>query len=251
MGIFLPVPDRLVIIGGEQVAIADPTTATVVDHFWTHEGETVAASPTAQWIAFLPPAPRWRDESSIYLIYDVRWLPAANRMPNQYSAPDWGPMDANDYVAGWAVYPLSNSHAKLYRRSFITREPGSPRSDIMDYGPFHTVESPLLWISDTQLAFIDHVNHVSRMVIVDVSAGVERPRVTEHEIDVSSIVDSSRLQGDDNAEFVRTFREDPGRYLRAKTLARLPDRGGSTVLRIEWADSLWVRTPETVVTVPR
>jgi hypothetical protein len=86
----------------------------------------------------------------------------------------------------------------------------------------HRRVSPLTWIGETQLAFVDEAAGVFTAVIADVAAGVSRPIVKTQILDLAA---------------------GEGRFT-IDNLTRLPDRNGVMVLQLKLRTQSESRTVE-------
>jgi hypothetical protein len=189
---------RLILYGERSglVAIIDPGNGRVIDYFRT---STVSVSPSARFIAFTPASPRWRDESALYLLYDVAADLRANRMVSQRTGPPglWDKetdllsgFSKDAWVVGWPVYPDPNRTNHDYTRSFTEFELAGPRARTSTLGQWHQQRSMLQWLSDHELAFVDSPSTKGlTLVVVDLSAGVRSPDVWTAKIDPQALLD--------------------------------------------------------------
>lgn len=180
-----------------SVAIIDPARGRVIDYFQT-SGASI--SPSARFIAFRPRTPRWRDESALYLLYDIAAAPSANRMVTQDTGPP-GIWDTSNtdlfsgfskdaWVVGWPVYPDPNRTNHTYTRSFVENEVGGPGTRTTTLGPWHEQWSALQWLSDHELAFVDSQSSEGLILVAsDLSSGIRSPVVWTAKIDPQAMLD--------------------------------------------------------------
>jgi hypothetical protein len=228
---------RLVLNGEAGVAVVDPRDGRLIDQF-VHR--TAALSPSGSRIAFLPLSPQWRDESALYLVYDVRRTPDENRMlPNLESGPSRGPFDLRQWVSGIAVYPPENVRERTYARIAWVNPPGGmPSEKTDDFGSNHELRSRLTWLDDVTLAFVDiDDSDDAYLVLLDLSDA--SPRVSKQAINVAPLVSPTAIRGDENTEFIESFRRQPVRYLGIDGILPLPASGDGRRLRLTWRPSAW------------
>jgi hypothetical protein len=210
---------RLILFTRERshrAAIVDVPGAAIVDEL---SFGTAAMSPTGRFIGYDAFAPRWADTSALYLVYDLSQPPAANRLPKgrKRSAVH------RSYDHGWPVYPRENVVGRTYQTpSYAIRAEAAAWSSANVAQPMHRRVSPLTWIGETQLAFVDEAAGVFTAVIADVAAGVSRPIVKTQILDLAA---------------------GEGRFT-IDNLTRLPDRNGVMVLQLKLRTQSESRTVE-------
>ncbi len=172
--VFVYEQSRVVIIGegsvAEMVTVASLDTLAEIDRFQSYE---TSISPDARFMAFEKFFPaNYPGSPSLYLVYDVTVSPAANRMVNTGSDAD----------AGWVLYPDQNRQQMTYDVS--------SSDDITS----HLLRSPLTWIDNAHLAFIDYSARQTKAVLVTLGSGIASPLVFQQVLDVHSIVDEAALE---------------------------------------------------------
>ena len=193
----------------ESFVIVDIATSTIVDKLMV---SSASVSPTGRYLAFRPVIPRWARASDIILVYDLTLSKAHNRMPDRLRPKDQA--ISEEWDVGWAVYPEENVAQQTYERTFYSDywpgdEDQRPPAEIID--AMHHLRSPLTWISDTEVAFVDNSSGVYRLVVGDVLGGVLRPRIRIAPIEISEL---------------------PKEYLLA-AIEPISTAAGATLLRVE------------------
>jgi len=173
--IFIVNQSRAIVIGSvsgtiRSVNIIDPGTGAIVDSFpciypsLSKDGHFLAYVKSAS--GFSSPE-AW---SYVYLIYDLKAEPARNR-----SSSNEGGGDAA--VVGVPVYPAEGVTNRL--------------SEGMDESSAHMLASErLFWTDEVTLAFVDRWQKVNKLVIVDLSSGLEKFKVKAQKVDSSKITKS-------------------------------------------------------------
>jgi len=113
--------------------------------------------------------------------------------PNHLKETAWQ-RDVTVSSKGIAVYPEKNRRERSYSVTFFdaTRE-DTPRPSTDALNAMHGLRSDLFWISETRFAFLDCSINSSQVVLVDLQRGVANARVASAVIDVSAVVDASKL----------------------------------------------------------
>ena len=171
---------RLVFFHDNRLAIIDPTAAKVVDDFYAVD---TSFSPAHRFLAFTQIIPRWAEASQLYLVYDLTQSPQQNCMAARCGLSK-----------GIVVYPEDNRRERSYGVTFFdaTRD-DAPRPSTDALNAMHGLRSDLFWISETRFAFLDCSINSSQIVLVDLQRGVANARVASAVIDVSAVVDASKL----------------------------------------------------------
>jgi hypothetical protein len=220
--------------GGYHVTVTSAggvSTVAIRDHFRVWQA---VASPSGRFLAMTPPEFRWRDDSSVYFVYDLARSPSANRMPNGRASSK-----ESEYYAGIALYPPENARGKTYRAAWYLNRSDADPADGDSTTPFHFRASRLEWISDHTLAFVDYAEGVTRLVVAD--ATTPGGNVREQTIDAKAIASPAATAGSVNPEFVVLYTQHPAAYLFAESIERRRDATGREVLRLHWqsSDSFW------------
>jgi hypothetical protein len=149
-------------------------SGTQVDRFLCY---WPALSPDRHFVAyekFSPAHPGYDySPSSEYLVYDLTASAEENRTPPNRRGP------LQPYDVGWPLYPEG-----------VKNRPGDNMFEGHDV-PVHWLASEgLFWLgkSDT-VAFVDRWQGVNSLVVADMSAGVQHPRVRAYPIDTAALVD--------------------------------------------------------------
>jgi hypothetical protein len=201
-----------------RAAIVNVASSTIVDEL---SFGAAAVSPTGQFIAYDAFVPRWAEASALYLVYDVSQTPAANRMPKERRRT----AVHKSYDHGWPVYPPDNVAGRTYQTpTYAIRAEAAAWSSATVTQPMHRRVSPLTWVGETQLAFVDESAGVLTAVVADVAAGVSRPIVKTRVLDLAA-GDRFTIDG----------------------LARLPDRNGVMIVQLKLRTRLDSRTVEIFV----
>lgn len=179
VGAYVWTDRRLTLLAGETAAIVDIPSASVVDVLLVTRPQL---SPDNRFLACLQIIPRYLDDgSAIYKIYDVSLTRAANR-----HRPELEDFDSL-MNGGLVVFPAFERRAGRTRRL--------PDSD------FHSIRSPLTWVTNTTVMFLDYSKrHHARsgrlsLVAVDVRRSHKDPVVFEHVIDAKSLVSKTAQSG--------------------------------------------------------
>ena len=153
------------------VTIVDLASWTELDKFLCYEA---SVSPDSHMVAFKKFFPSNHPVGpALYLAYDVTLSPAANRMSATESEAD----------AGWAFYPDQNRQQLTYDLSLFNATNQ------------HLLRSPLTWIDNSHLAFIDYSNEKTNAVMVNLMSGVASPVVSTQLLDESALVNVAALRG--------------------------------------------------------
>jgi hypothetical protein len=136
-----------------------------------------ALSPKRRFVAYLkffPAHPGYEySPSAEYLIYDLTAQAEDNRTPPNRARP------LQPYDAGWPLYPGG-----------LKNTPGDNMFEGHDV-PVHWMTSEgFFWLDESDtLAFADRWQGVCRLVVADVSNGIQQPKVSAYPIDIARVVD--------------------------------------------------------------
>jgi hypothetical protein len=177
---FVFADSRLILTSADRVAVIDLRTAAVVDEFYV---ALPVLSPTHRFIAFRAISPRWAEANALYLIYDVMRSRDENCMGEVCAM-----------VTGRAVYPDENRRSRSYavtRYDAIHDDASRPSQKAL--AAMHRTRSPLTWIADSRLAFLDCTYTACRVVLVNVERGTATPAVAARAVALPPLIDVSKL----------------------------------------------------------
>lgn len=153
----------------KSVNIINTEAGAVVDYF---NCLFPKLSNDKRFLAYVKAAPRFsspEDWSYVYLVYDLAAQPAQNRLSG----------DVEDRMSvGIPVYPANNIKGKVY----TTSVKGESRAHILASDGF-------FWINKSLLAFVDRFKKVNRLVLVDLTQGIDQVKVRIKPLDTMALVD--------------------------------------------------------------
>ncbi len=189
-------PDRVIVhgelgSGGDIVKVIDGKQLEAIDTVW---GRGLSISPSERKLAYefrIPPSMGQTRLSPGLVIYDLTMPPSLNAMSSGTDNPE---------ERGIVVYPAEFRAAKRY---WALLEPGQPERRYV---------SPIAWSADSRrLAVVenDGVGRDDRLVVVDLSSGVNSPSVLAVPVRHEDFLDpaSGVAAPDRYAESYPVFRE--------------------------------------------
>lgn len=227
-------PSRLILVlNGDRLAVVDAAAAKVMDEFYAAH---TAFSTTHRFIAFTKVIPRWADASELYLVYDMTLSPGQNCMATR----------CNDVSKGIAVYPGENRATRSYAVTTFdaTRDEGR-RLPPAVLNAMHSLQSDLFWIDDSRFAFLDCSRTSSDVVLVDLHNGVAKARSASKSLDLTVLVDASKLPNQETPV-------DGRAWLSAESIA-VNEMSGDTVnlhVRLQARPYMKITNVDVSVTLP-
>lgn len=178
--------NNIFIVEGElkrasSIAVVDLKKSRQVDMFWCYHP---SPSPSKRFWVYQKFFPYHGVEKSVtslvVLVYDMTKSPEKNRMP----VTDRGYTLSRKEGVGFPIYPESHVAAKAYL--ILEQHPQN-----WDPAHLHSRTSPFLWSHDEQQVVFLCTHHAEKyrrphVVRVDLSAGVDRPRIFERSIIMTS-----------------------------------------------------------------
>jgi hypothetical protein len=125
------------------------------------------------YVKFVPAHPGYEwSPSAEYLVYDLSASPEDNRTPPNRARP------LEPYDVGWPLYPEG-----------MKNTPGDNIFEGHDV-PVHWMVSPFVWFGKSdRLAFVDRWQGVIRLVVGDLRAGIQHPKVNVYPIETVGLLD--------------------------------------------------------------
>jgi hypothetical protein len=174
--------ERVIVVGETVIVVGQTSVCDLVNVLSMIDGtvrdqflaSVAMPSPSGRRLAFQKFFPSNDPISaSIYLVYEVGAPRIANRMNNLI-------VERCDECAGWAFYPD------------VSRRQLSYDMELYDRTTRHQLHSPLKWVDDNRLVFVDYSEQKARVVLADFSKGISQPEIQERVLDERSIIDASR-----------------------------------------------------------
>jgi hypothetical protein len=150
-------PTRIVVVGEYNsivkiVTLIDLKKPRTIGYLMTY---VLAISDDRRYVAYLrffPRISRLPETSSVYLVVDM-----ANLKPTSSS----------EELAGWPIYPMENVHAQTTRPMVTGKD-------------YHLIWGHAFqWKNNHTVTFVDYWRKQFNRVTVDLSAGVDHPRISE------------------------------------------------------------------------
>ena len=169
--------NKLVVHGNLERAdiiyIVDCETNNVVDMFWCYN--PVLAPLNRFWVYenFYPYHGLKSIQTTVVLVYDMKRTPLENRVPVK------GYTEWPEVQVGLPIYPKPYVEAKAY---VLPRQ--------QQENPFwYLRESPFLWSQDANdVVFLCNHQEQTYIVRVNISAGINKPKIFEAPVDVGSFI---------------------------------------------------------------
>lgn len=114
---------------------------------------------------------------------------------------------------------------------------------ITDHNAMHRRRSPIQWVSDNQFAFLDYWNRQLRIVSVDVTAGVEEPRLASARVDAVPLIDAGSIPAYRRAE------GPSAGLIHALALRPLKDENGALLVQLELFPEQFVRQKNVTIRI--
>jgi hypothetical protein len=202
--------ERAAIVGRIQsstsiVNLVDVNTGKVLDEFWCFDP---SVSPSNRFVAYAKVFPLHfvPGVSYEYLVYDLAASPGENRTP-----PNKG-RTTDRYDVGWPVYPenlINSPNDNILARASLAHS---------------TCTDGFFWLgkSDT-VAFVDRWQGVDSLVVADVSAGVQHPRVGVYPIDTAAVVDLPGCKSKVAPSDFERWSESPATLIRVTDIGVSPE----------------------------
>lgn len=225
---------RALILGlaaaGASVAdIVDLPSGVVVDRFNCFDP---IISPNHHFLAYVKSFPGHPGPDSVsdeYLAYDLTRTAGYNR-------PHFQPNLT--YDAGWPVYPPGSTNA--------AGENLVPGLD----APAHRHSSTgFFWLDDQRLAFTDFFDGQNRLVVANLSNGIQKPDIKTLRLDASGIVDLEKCRGVVAPSDFARWSKDPGGLIRVSGITPVPGQSGTVQLGLVPGPCL--TQSELTVTIPQ
>lgn len=220
--------DALSIVGGSRVAVlgrALPILAivTVVDLPSGKEIDRFVCggpvpSPDGRFVVygkFVPAHPGYEwSPSAEYLIYDLTASAEGNRTPPNRGRP------LDPYDVGWPVYPEGAKN--------ISGDNLFEGHDV----PVHSSASWFFWLDKSStVAFVDRWQGVNRLVVADVSGGIQRPKVHAYPFDTGAVVDLPACKSKVAPSDFEAWSKDPSTLISVTDIHASPETSHSLRLR--------------------
>ena len=153
---------RLVIRSNQRLVLVDTQSGAVVDRFLALRWKQ---SPSGRYLAIQRHTPNGvAFVDSVYSVYDLQRPPEQNR-----------PANTESLNAGRIVYPPANVTAQSYSVASTPTEA-------------HNLLSPLTWANASLLSLLDHHSGVVKLVLIDVSAGIDLAKKSEAVLNLSEVL---------------------------------------------------------------
>jgi hypothetical protein len=202
--------ERAAIVGRIQssttiVNLVDVNTGKLLDEFWCFDP---SVSPDGRFVAYgkVFPLHFVPGVSYEYLVYDLTAVPEHNRTPTNKGRT------ANRVDVGWPVYPVGLSN-------------GSDDNILSDQALAHFISSDgFFWLdkSDT-VAFVDRWQGANRLVVADVSVGIQQPRVSVYPIETAAVVDLPACKSKVAPSDFEALSKDPSTLITVTSIETLPE----------------------------
>lgn len=169
--------DRLLVLGKLKragiVFILDLKECKVLDEFWCY---APTISPTGRFLVYkkfypyhgLPPT-----RTTVVLLYDMRKPPAENRVP----------------VVGYTAWPKEQVGLPIYPEPYVKARAYVLVEEQLQNPNWYNLGSPFLWSADANdVVFLCNHQKQTYIVRVNISAGIDKPKIFEAPVIVGSFV---------------------------------------------------------------
>ncbi|MGD0922086.1 MAG: hypothetical protein ABSA70_10015 [Terriglobia bacterium] len=130
--------------------------------------------------------------SAEYLVYDLTASPEDNRTPPNRAR------QLQPYDVGWPIYPEG-----------VENIPGDNMFEGHDV-PVHWMVSPFVWFGRSHtVAFVDRWQGFIRLVVADLGAGIQQPRVSVYPIDIAKVLNLPGCQSKVAPSDFEAWSKDP------------------------------------------
>ncbi|MCK4815809.1 hypothetical protein KA005_08565 [bacterium] len=169
--------DRLVAVGklkrAEIVFVIDLKNGKLLDEFWCY---APTISPTGRFLVYkkfypyhgLPPT-----RATVVLVYDMRKPPVENRVA----------------VVGYTAWPKEQVGLPIYPEPYVKARAYVLVEEQLQNPNWYNLSSPFLWSADANdIVFLCTHQKQTHIVRVNISAGIENPKIFEAPVIVGNFV---------------------------------------------------------------
>jgi len=169
--------NKLVVHGNlkraDIIYVVDCKTQNVVDMFWCYD--PVLAPSKRFWVyeKFYPYHGLKSIQTTVVLVYDMQRTPLENRVP----------------VKGYTEWPKVQVGLPIYPRPYLEAKAYVLQRQQYEEPPWYLRSSPLLWSKDSNdVVFLYNHKKQAYVVRVNISAGIDKPKILEAPINVGNFV---------------------------------------------------------------
>ena len=169
--------DRLVVVGklkrAEIVFVLDLKEAKVLDDFWCYAPTISPAGRFVVYKKFYAPHELPAARATVVLMYDMRKPPAGNRVP----------------VVGYTAWPKEQVGLPIYPEPYVKARAYVLVEEQLQNPNWYNLSSPFLWSADANdVVFLCNHRKQTYIVRVNISAGIDKPKIFEAPVNVGSFV---------------------------------------------------------------
>jgi len=190
--------DKLIVKGnlrrGSAISVIDLKRRKLDDFFWCYKPTSSPSNRFLVYIKYFPPHGLPSIRTDVVLIYDMKRKPSENRVPVK------GYTKQPKEQVGLPIYPTPYVKAKAYLLSEQQYWPPSWRYD---------VSSPFLWSEDEKkVVFLCTHHNQTYVVKVDLSLGIEKPKISELPIKIAKKMVKPKYLGGFKLDLMRGSKKD-------------------------------------------
>ena len=189
--------------------------------------EWPSLSPNRRFVAYLKfvpahPGYEW-SPSAEYLVYDLTAPPQDNRTLSNRARP------LDPYDVGWPLYPEGAKN--------ISGDNLFEGHDV----PAHWMISPFYWFTNSEVvAFVDRWQGADSLVLADIKAGIDSPKVRLHPLNTAGVVDLPGCRDRVAPSDFEAWSRDPATLINVEEIQLSP--GKPSLLRLRLTPNPCLRT---------